>query len=346
MFNELEDLLKLTKCFEAVATTDDEPEEDLDADYVDFGDSSTDAHAQADIIKVKGVAKKSASEQDGEDYEKSNNGKCTCGKEDCPECGNSDIEHDIHAETNGTKHLGGSANVIKDGTKAGPIFEEDTITDPPIDEDMEIEEEGVFGGLKNNFTLSECVTDGLGKQFAYKYQLECCGQKCGNGFNLGDVVHCPGAPVLFIVKKNDGSALTLAKPTRNENEFCNSREGRWPEFTYDADTVKPMLNVSIDDITKILDFNDRDISKDTGFNGRSYDETPMKVAQKAAIDNSFDRIADRLDDILGMSYHDACTGKNKDFCYTGVSPKVVIQNPDGSITTKQNIGGYQIKIGD
>jgi hypothetical protein len=190
----------------------------------------------------------------------------------------------------------------------------------------------------------ECIERGMGRDFMRMYQLESAGQCCPqqNGFRLGDVVHCGNTPALFVVKKADGQMVTAAKPTSNPNELLTSNDGEWPTFTFRASEIQPMLNASIDDVQNIVSFNDQAMP----FDGSTIDESPMKVAQNDAKCNMVERIADNLDEILGMPYKDLCSGKDPSCNVMSQPTEVVVINPDGSFGAAPQFGGYKIKIGD
>jgi hypothetical protein len=184
----------------------------------------------------------------------------------------------------------------------------------------------------------------MGSNFMRMYQLECAGQCCPQqgGFHLGDVVHCGNTPALFVVKKADGQTVTAAKPTSNPNELLTSCDGECPTFTFRANEIQPMLNASIDDVQNIVGFNDQAIQ----FDGSTIDDTPMQVAQNDAKCNMLDRIADNLDEILGMPYRDICSGKDPSCNVISQPAEVVVINPDGSFGSTPQYGGYKIKVGD
>jgi hypothetical protein len=144
------------------------------------------------------------------------------------------------------------------------------------------------------------------------------------------------------VKKADGQMVTAAKPTSNPNELLTSNDGEWPTFTFRASEIQPMLNASIDDVQNIIGFNDQAMP----FDGSTIDESPMKVAQNDAKCNMVERIADNLDEILGMPYKDLCSGKDPSCNVMSQPTEVVVINPDGSFGAAPQFGGYKIKIGD
>lgn len=321
MFEELDDLLAITRTIESSPISHPmmEAEEDLDAIYVDYGDSATPFDAKPTVTKVTS--------------------KITASKPEPDEC---------------------SGNPTFADKKKGPLFEEpgaDAMAD--MNDGVEKLKEGVQEFMKVNesedtpvqeeslglkIALNECLERGMGCNFMRMYQLECAGQCCPQqgGFRLGDVVHCGNTPALFVVKKADGQTVTAAKPTSNPNELLTSCDGEWPTFTFRANEIQPMLNASIDDVQNIVGFNDQAIP----FDGSTIDDTPMQVAQNDAKCNMLDRIADNLDEILGMPYKDICSGKDPSCNVISQPAEVVVINPDGSFGSTPQYGGYKIKVGD
>jgi hypothetical protein len=304
MCDELDELLAITRTIEASPISHPmmEAEEDLDAVYVDYGDSATPFDAKPTVTKVTS--------------------KVTADKPEPGEC---------------------AGNPTFKDKKKGPLFE-----DPGADTSSTMNDGEPVNPVQEGFglemSLNECIERGMGSNFMRMYQLECAGQCCPQqgGFHLGDVVHCGNTPALFVVKKADGQTVTAAKPTSNPNELLTSCDGEWPTFTFRANEIQPMLNASIDDVQNIVGFNDQAIP----FDGSTIDDTPMQVAQNDAKCNMLDRIADNLDEILGMPYQDICSGKDPS-CNVMTQPtEVVIINPDGSFGTAPQMGGYKVKIGD
>jgi hypothetical protein len=329
MFDELDDLLAITRTIESSPISNPmmKGNEDIDAVYVDYGDSATPFGAKPTITKVTG--------------------KVTEAKPEPDEC---------------------SGNPTFDDRKKGPLFEEEpdqtssagSAIEKPLSElvdgmeqltngindymasaDGSVQQEGLGLG---KFSFNECVERGMGRDFMRMYRLECAGQCCPqqNGFRLGDVVHCGNTPALFVVKKADGQMVTAAKPTSNPNELLTACDGEWPTFTFRASEIQPMLNASIDDVQNIVSFNDQAMP----FDGSTVDDSPMKVAQNDAKCNMMDRVADNLDEILGMPYKDICSGKDPDCIMQTVPSEVVIINPDGSFGTAPQFGGYKVCVGD
>lgn len=319
MCDELDELLAITRAIEVSPISQQmmEDDEDLDAVYVDYGDSTTPFDAKPLVTKITR--------------------KVTAAKRKPNDCS-------------------GNPTVI--GKKNGPIFEdpgsncinkigkqkadnEAFIQDISEVDDAPISATNEALGMK--LTL-ECIERGMGRDFMRMYKLESAGQCCPqqNGFRLGDVIHIGNNPALFVVKKADGQMVTAAKPTSNPNELITSNDGEWPTFTFRASEIQPMLNASINDVQNIIGFNDQAMP----FDGSTIDESPMKVAQNDTKCNMVERIADNLDEILGMSYKDLCSGKDPSCNVISQPTEVVVINPDGSFGTTPRCGGYKIKMGD
>ncbi len=296
-----------------------EADEDLDAIYVDYGDSNTPFDAKPMVTKFTS--------------------KVTASKPEPDECSGNPTFAD---KKKGPLFEEPGADAMADMNDGVEKLKEGVQEFMKVNEseDTPVQEESL--GLK--MALNECLERGMGRNFMRMYQLECAGQCCPqqDGFRLGDVVHCGNTPALFVVKKADGQTVTAAKPTSNPNELLTSCDGEWPTFTFRANEIQPMLNASIDDVQNIVGFNDQAIP----FDGSTIDDNPMKVAQNDAKCNMLDRISDNLDEILGMPYQDICSGKDPS-CNVMTQPtEVVIINPDGSFGTAPQMGGYKVKIGD
>lgn len=321
MFEELDDLLAITRTIESSPISHPmmEAEEDVEAVYVDYGDSSTPFGAEPTVTKVSGKTGIPAPQVEP--------GEC-------------------------------SGNPTFKDKKKGPLFEDPDSTEQAladaveqvktgaeqmnaeINSDIPMQESLGLGKI----SLSECIERGMGSDFMRLYKLECSGQCCPqqNGFRLGDVVHCGNMPALFVVKKADGQMVTAAKPTSNPNEILTACDGEWPTFTFRASEIQPMLNASIDDVQNIVDFNDQAMP----FDGSTVDDSPMKVAQNDARCNMVERIADNLDEILSMPYKDICNGKDPSCNVMNQPAEVVVINPDGSYGSVPQYGGYKVCIGD
>jgi len=319
MFDELDDLLAITRTIESspISRPMMEAEEDIDAVYVDYGDSSTPFDSKPTVTKVSGKSIETPAQQ-GEPGECSGNATFTDKKK-------GPLFEDPDPGVDAVQTLNDGIETLKQGVEA-----EET----PMEESL---------GL-GKLSLTESIERGMGRDFMRMYKLECSGQCCPqqNGFRLGDVVHCGNVPALFVVKKADGQTVTAAKPTSNPNELLTSCDGEWPTFTFRANEIKPMLNASIDDVQKIVGFNDQAMP----FDGSTIDDNPMKVAQNDARCNMVDRIADNLDEILGLPYQDICSGKDPSCNVMNQPTEVVIINPDGSFGTAPQYGGYKVCIGD
>jgi hypothetical protein len=318
MIDDLDQLLELTRNVESapIARPVLEAETDIDAIYVDYGDSATPFGAKPTITKIGG-----ASQPEAQQPTENAPGEC-------------------------------SGNVTAPDAERGPLFEEpenDTETAEQVTDGIKQAAEGIRDmvgeglGL-GDISLNECIERGMGREFMRMYLLESSGQCCQQqeGFHLGDVVHCGNIPALFVVKKADGQMVTAAKPTSNPNELLTSCDGEWPTFTFRATEIQPMLDASIDDVQSISTFNDRSIP----FDGSTIDDGPMKCAQSDAKCNMMDRIADNLDEILGMPYKDICAGKDPKCTVINQPTETVVINPDGSFGTLPREGGYKVKIGD
>ena len=247
MFEELDDLLAITRTIESSPISHPmmEAKEDLDAVYVDYGDSATPFGTKPTVTKVTS--------------------KVTAAKPAPGECaGNPTFKDKNKGPLFEDPEEGGTATVnlsqpISDMVNNGINPLKQAIDDlaSEIDEEKKPVTNESLGLGKLSF--NECVERGMGRDFMRMYQLECCGQCCPqqNGFRLGDVVHCGNTPALFVVKKADGQMVTAAKPTSNPNELLTSNDGEWPTFTFRASEIQPMLNASIDDVQNIVSFNDK-----------------------------------------------------------------------------------------
>lgn len=353
-YNELDELLKLTKMVEATSSNSDteEPEEDLPAtvrSYDDFSGKATvmkTKHGDEDEDEEKSEDKEEAGDKtEGDTEEKAEVEPGEDGAED-------EIDG-VPQKRDDNKAFGSSGNPTfkdKDGKpmEFGPLFEEEP---QPNDDTAEPE---CFGSIKKSFNRSmkgglhfcgESVERGMGRDFVRKYMLECnCGGCCcaDNPYKLGDVVNVEGIPMLFVVKNTDGNKITAAKPTACSSDLCKCRDGEWPEFTFDPSELSKFGGASLDDADTIVTFNDRNLR---GFDGRTEDPDPMNAAQEFARSQTMDDIAGRMDEILG-TYKDLSAGSDDSFCYTGVSPKVVYKTPFGDTTEQMMTGGYKIKYGD
>lgn len=125
--------------------------------------------------------------------------------------------------------------------------------------------------------------------------MDMCDPDCKVHFNIGDFVKptCCETPVILVVKCNDGSNIMTAKPTECEDE-CGEN-GCWPEFSFEQDEIEPMDEITLADIFNVMKFNDQ--AQTECFNGGSYDESPMKAAQKGASENQRDKKAATFNDI-------------------------------------------------
>ncbi len=348
MFEELDQLLDITRTIESSPISNPmmEAEEDNDAVYVDYGDSTTPFDAAPVVTKISSKASTKPGECSG-NKTFTDKKKGPLFEEDTPNEDNNekelrDLSNEEKAQVIGLVKDGldklqpygdGIQNYEKAMQQAGEEMSLSESTETPVEEGL---------GL-GKISLSESIERGMGKEFVRMYKLECAGQACAQqgGLCLGDVVHCGNVPALFVVKKADGQTVTAAKPTANPNELTNN-DGTWPTFTFRASDIQPMLNASLDDVDNIVTFNDQALP----FDGGTVDDSPMKVAQNDAKCNMVERIADNLDEILGMPYKDICCGKDPSCNVMNQPTEVVVINPDGSFGSTPKFGGYQVKIGD
>ena len=370
-YNELDELLKLTKMVEATSSNSDteEPEEDLPATVRSYDDFS----GKATVMKTKHGDDDEATEDKEETEEKPEEDSDKKEEVVPGEDGAEDEIDGVPQKRDDNKAFGSSGNPTfkdKEGKpmEFGPLFEEEPDTDAaPVtgevaslpDDDTSIPNddtpnEECFGSIKKSFNRSmkgglhfcgESVERGMGHEFVRKYMLECnCGGCCcaDNPYKLGDVVNVEGIPMLFVVKNTDGNKITTAKPTACSSDLCKCRDGEWPEFTFDPSELSKFGGASLDDADTIVTFNDRNLR---GFDGRTEDPDAMNAAQEFARSQTMDDIVGRMDEILG-TYKDLSAGSDDSFCYTGVSPKVVYKTPFGDTTEQMMTGGYKIKYGD
>jgi len=322
MFDELDDLLALTRTIESSPISHPmmEAEEDVDAVYVDYGDSSTPFGAEPTVTKVS-----------GKPIEAPAPGECS-GNPTFKDKKKGPLFEDPESGKVDEQSITGGIESIKQGAEQMKAA---------VEQDVPPQTEGLGIG---KLSLNESIERGMGREFMRMYMLECSGQVCPqqDGFRLGDVVHCGNTPALFVVKKADGQIVTAAKPTSNPNELLTACDGEWPTFTFRASEIQPMLNASIDDVQDIVGFNDQAMP----FDGSTIDDSPMKVAQNDARCNMVERIADNLDEILGMPYNDICSGKDPSCNVLNQPTEVVVINPDGSYGSVPQYGGYKVCIGD
>lgn len=337
MFDELDELLAITRTIESspISKPMMEAEEDVDAVYVDYGDSSTPFDAKPTVTKVSSKTVEAPVPQGVP-------GECSGNKTFEDKKRGPLFEDDKETEGADPSQMADAANELM---KSAENMKEDVTailgTDDEANDDTPSQDESMGLG---KLALSECIERGMGRDFMRMYKLECSGQCCPqqNGFRLGDVVHCRNTPALFLVKKADGQMVTAAKPTSNPNELLTACDGEWPTFTFRANEIQPMLNASIADVQNIVGFNDQA----TPFDGSTIDDSPMKVAQNDARCNMVERIADNLDEILGMPYQDICSGKDPSCNIMNQPTEVVVINPDGSYGSVPQYGGYKVCIGD
>lgn len=354
MYDELDQLLKLTKFFEAEAIKEDD-EDDLQASILTYDEKGNPEGA----LQTKHEYEE---EEDDEEYAEDSD---ESGKAKSSEKASDDVDDDADnddkddksdksiEDVDDDKPYGSSGNVTKGRKGAGPIFEPDEDSFEkivaneegcPNDGAMDAESLGMPNLRKSmKMSLTDAIERGMGREFSRKIKFEAANPLFVSNapFKLGDVVSAKNNPMLYVVKNNDGSVITAAKPTANQAEFCKCKDGCWPEFTFNQDEIQTMDNASMNDLGDIVAFNDRF----RGFDGTIEDRSPMDRAQEYAQKQTIDDISHDLDEILGQ-YQFAAQGGDKDFSYTECSPTVVFRRPDGSVTTEQQMGGYQIKWGD
>jgi hypothetical protein len=364
MFNELDELLKLTKMVEATSTnTDTEvPEEDLpatvraydDGDYSGKFTALTTKSAPAEPVEDDVPQKPT----DGKAYGSSGNATFTDkhGKavengplfeedgptmlpeseeevaEPAPEVDDTAMEQSMDATQAATEEL---ADAVKDMTDDEP-------NGAQADTEASMLGKSLNRGLKGGLSpFSESVEKGMGREFTHKYMLENSAGfnfRQDEPFKLGDVVQANGIPVLFVVKDNDGTMIKTAKPTGCACDFAKGKDGVWPEFCFDQSDLTKMDNASLNQADDLCAFNDRDIAM-RGFDGRCVDPAPMELAQEFARKQTMEDISDNLDQILG-AYRNAAAGNDKEFCYATATPTTTYVLPSGEVTTKAISGGY------
>ena len=378
MFNELDELLQLTKLVEATSTNQDTEteEEDLPAAVRVYDDDYSGKFKTLTTRKAPEVFDDEIPQKpkDGKAYGSSGNatfrdkeGKAiengplfeedgpTMTEDDTAELDAPSLEEGDEgiANTDENKELiGNSVNEVIDGAqnikdaieKSTQSTEEvpvDNNTQPPADTQCM---SSIGKSLKRgmSFSLGESVEKGMGSEFVNKYMFECCSGACccrENPFKLGDAVQVAGIPRIFIVKNNDGNMITTAKPTNCQADFAKGKDGVWPEYCFQCNELSRVDNAGLDQADELAEFNDRDIDT-TGFNGLTIDARPMEIAQDYAREMTMDDVADNLDEILG-AYRSAASGNDNEFSYTKCSPGVTYVLPSGEITTQCIEGGYE-----
>lgn len=195
-------------------------------------------------------------------------------------------------------------------------------------------------GIKGGFSpFSESVELGMGRKFSRKYMLECNSCICQNN------------PFKLgdVVSANGIPMLFVVK----DNDGTMIRTAKPTDCKLDhavsQDGVWPEFFFDQDELTKVdsasLD-QAEDIAKFNdrdlaarGFDGRTVDPGPMELAQNFAREQTMDDIGDALNNILGC-YKKAAGGDDKEFSYTEVSPVTTYVLPSGEVTTQSMKGGY------
>lgn len=201
--------------------------------------------------------------------------------------------YDPDSKVNAYRVIGSSGTPNKKAPAKEAIFEE-----KPDTEDAETTMECGLGLGMGGLNIHKSMKAGL------ECCMDMCDPNCDVKFNVGDFVKTIGTeiPVILVVKSTDGSNIMTAKPTEHTDE-CSST-GCWPEFSFEQDEIEPINEVTLADIFNVMKFNDS--VKTESFNGGDYDESPMKAAQKGALENqrdkksaSFDDINEFMEDVFG-----------------------------------------------
>ena len=337
MFDELEQLLKLTKMVEATSSNAESTpeEEDVPATVRTYEDNDYSGKyktlkTQVPPEEVSDVPQKPT---DGKAYGSSGNATYT------DEHGKP-VENGPLFEEDGPTVQPEDADAVAADVAEAVVGENDPNGAEPQTDCMNSLGKSLKRGIKGGLSpFSESVERGMGRGFTQKYMLECNSCLCQNNpFKLGDVVSASGIPMLFVVKDNDGTMIRTAKPTDCKCDHAVSQDGVWPEFFFDQDELSKVDSASLDQAEDIAKFNDRDLDV-RGFDGRTIDPGPMELAQNFAREQTMDDIGDALDNILGC-YKKAASGDDKEFSYTEVSPTTTYVLPSGEVTTKSMKGGY------
>jgi len=376
MFDELDQLLQLTKLVEATSTNSDteKKEEDLPATVREYDQDgsgkfktlTTKSPSSTDTQEIDGVPQPRT---DGKAFGSSGNPTFT-DQHGNPVDGGPLFEEDgPTVDPNATPDAGAqSAEAVQDAMKAngeandkvGEAAQEleepmkqlanaesaesgaDAGTANDVQANPECKMNPVGRSLKRGLAFSmESVERGMGRNFVNKYMFEsgsaCCARS--NPFQLGDAVQVAGIPRIFIVKNNDGNMITTAKPTNCEADFAKGKDGVWPEYCFQCNELSKVGNADLSQADELAEFNDRDITP-SGFNGLTIDPSPMELAQSFARERTMDDVADNLDEILG-AYRSAASGNDKEFSYTKCSPVTTMVYPNGQVTTQCIEGGFQ-----
>lgn len=376
MFDELDQLLQLTKLVEATSTNSDteKKEEDLPATVREYDQDgsgkfktlTTKSPSSTDTQEIEGVPQPRT---DGKAFGSSGNPTFT-DQHGNPIDGGPLFEEDgPTVDPNATPDAGAqNSEAVNAAMKANSeandkVGEAAQELEEPMKQlaDAESAESGADTGTANSappdtqamnslersmnkgfsFSLRESVERGMGKAFVNKYMFEsgsaCCARN--NPFQLGDAVQVAGIPRIFIVKNNDGNMITTAKPTNCEADFAKGKDGVWPEYCFQCNELSKVGNADLSQADELAEFNDRDITP-SGFNGLTIDPSPMELAQSFARERTMDDVAEDLDEILG-AYRSAASGNDKEFSYTKCSPVTTMVYPNGQVTTQCIEGGFQ-----
>ena len=332
LFDELEQLKKLTRAIELEAAgtpEDNEEEEDLPAVVIDgeMDNRPYDPNPKVDTYIVGSSNIKTTKQPIFDDDEM---GDDSGYMGDTVDSGDADGDSDEGGDTEGD-----SDTPIVDDAPGAEGGEDNAVMDC------------MFKGLGVN--LHGCLTNGLNEC------MDMCDPDCPVAFKIGSFVKpkCCQTPIILVVKNADGGCILTAKPTNNPDEYCEGNCGCWPEFSFDQDEIEPMGNVKLSDIFNVMKFNDSQNCTES-FNGGVYDETPMDDAQErtqkaqAAYkcpgceeckDGEFkanwkglDEMNEFLDDICGPMR-----------TYAAETPVIVKHNLDGS--TEASKSAYKVSIG-
>ena len=377
MFDELDELLKLTKLVEATSTNNDteQPKEDLPAAIRTYDDG--DYSGKGQVLRTVSEADVPQPPKDGKAFGSSGNPTYT-DKHGQPLEDGPLFEDDgptdnppADAGTQQTDASDGQADDSPSPEELEKASEASTATSDGVNEmtdtvnklaaDVQNEEGGenvpngapadtqamhnpVRNALKRSFSIGfgESVERGMGTGFVNRYLFEsgsgCCYTR-NNPFKLGDAVQVQGIPRIFIVKNADGNMSTTAKPTNCQADFAKGKDGVWPEYCFQCDELSKLDNADLSQADDIAEFNDQDIQQ-SGFNGLTIDPGPMELAQEYARERTMDDVADDLDEILG-AYRSAASGNDNEFSYTKCSPVTTFVYPNGQVTTQCIEGGYE-----
>lgn len=291
MFEELDNLLKLTKCLEAVNSAEDKDPDETESEEESEG---------------KAPKKKNLKETDsiGAFVYDAGFGSDAYDPDQKPVAINVDGEdedgHDGSDDDETATNIQGSSSNANPSMK--PLFEKNDTDDE----------------------LEAALSEGLGIRGALHksiHAMECCDGILPNRFSIGDLIRmsqsgpdgqtCPS--VIFIVKNCDGDMITAAKPTAKKCDCSIGHEGSWPEFYFQQDEIAPLGDTlsSIDVLKNIIRFNDAKVINECNLTGgHIVDDDTYKKNQKAASANQFDKKVDEVwENMFGQSISDCVNGK-------------------------------------